>query len=172
MEGRVKTSIYLPDDLAERVRALGIPVSEVAQAALRKAVADAEALAAARAQAEISAGIEKAVSRMQQILAEEERKREAVRADGRAVGIRWATEFATPRELREMTSLFPPSRLPSTHSLFKLRGEEPDIRSQVKGSSTVIFVGAERSPWWAGFHQGAVLVWEAVKPLIEQEMQE
>src|SRR5260370_2000175 len=37
-----KTSIYLPDDLAEQVRARGIPVSEVAQAALRQAVKEAE----------------------------------------------------------------------------------------------------------------------------------
>ena len=34
----MKTSIYLPDDLAGQVRAHGISISEVTQAALRRAV--------------------------------------------------------------------------------------------------------------------------------------
>src|SRR5260370_39878817 len=40
MKGRhmPKTSIYVPDDLAELVRHYGLSVSEVAQAALREAV--------------------------------------------------------------------------------------------------------------------------------------
>ena len=37
-----KTSIYLPDDLAELVRAHGIPVSEIVQRALRQAVLEAQ----------------------------------------------------------------------------------------------------------------------------------
>jgi post-segregation antitoxin (ccd killing protein) len=57
-EGRLKTSIYLSDELAEQVRAHCISISQVAQAALRQAVqaaavrdeviTDIEALVAAR----------------------------------------------------------------------------------------------------------------------------
>jgi hypothetical protein len=38
----VKTSFYVPDDLAARARRHGISVSEVARLALQKAVRDAE----------------------------------------------------------------------------------------------------------------------------------
>jgi post-segregation antitoxin (ccd killing protein) len=63
----LKTSIYLPDDLAEQVRAHGIPMSEVVQAALRQAVAEAEAIAQAKAQ--VMPDIEVAVVRLQGLLA-------------------------------------------------------------------------------------------------------
>src|SRR5258706_455327 len=52
-----KTSVYLPDELAEQARAYGVPVSEVAQAAVRQAVRAAQIEESVMT--EISAGAER-----------------------------------------------------------------------------------------------------------------
>jgi post-segregation antitoxin (ccd killing protein) len=164
----MKTSIYLPDDLAEQVRAFRIPMSEVAQAALRQAVADAEALAQAKAQ--IGPDVQAAVTRLSGILADEERTREEVRATGRTVGVLWARDYATPHELKEMAGSYPPTRVRRLHSLFRLCEDEPELTQPITRGKHLAYVNVS-SPWWAGFCQGAVAVWEAVRPILEHQMQ-
>ncbi len=163
----MKTSVYLPDDLAARVRALGIPMSEVVQAALRQAVADAEAIEQAKAQ--IMPDIEVAVTRLRGILAEEERARQAERAKGRDVGVVWARDYATPRELKEMTSSFPPPKANESHSLSRFCDEHPELTEPAKRIGATVRLDIARSPWWAGFRHGAAEVWEAVQPILERE---
>jgi hypothetical protein len=165
----LKTSVYLPDDLAEQVRAFRIPMSEVVQAALRQAVADAEAMELAKAK--IGPEIEPAVVRLRGILAEEERARDAERAEGRDVGIIWARDYATPMELRVFTSSLPPPFVSGSHSLCRLRVDQPELSARLGHSRTSIQIDVQGRPWWKGFQQGAAMVWEAVQPILEREKQ-
>jgi len=167
MEVQVKTSIYLPDELARQVRVFKIPMSEVAQAALRQAVADAEAVAQARAQ--IGPEIEVAVSRLRGLLADEERAREAERNTGRAVGIAWARDYATPQELREFASSSPPSRVFASHSLHRFCADLPELTRGVERYSSHLVIDVAHKPWWAGFRQGAAMIWEAVQPILDRQ---
>jgi post-segregation antitoxin (ccd killing protein) len=162
----VKTSIYLPDDLAEQVRAFKIAMSEVAQAALRQAVADAEAMAEAKAQ--LGPDVEVAVARMRGILADEERAREAERSSGRNVGIRWARDYASPRELAEFASSSPPGRVFASHSLHRFCADQPELTRSVERYSSHLVIDITHKPWWAGFHQGAATVWEALRPILDR----
>lgn len=166
MEVALKTSIYLPDDLAEQVRAFGIPMSEVVQAALRQAVADAEAMELAKAK--VGPEIEPAVARLRGILAEEERAWEAERVEGREIGVIWARDYATPKELREVASSRPPGNVFASHSLHRLRDDRPELAHRVGNSRRLIQVDVTGRPWWAGFQQGAAMVWEAVQPILER----
>jgi hypothetical protein len=164
----VKTSIYLPDDLAEQVKAHGISMSEVVQAALRQAVADADSMA--QAQASIRPDVEVAVHRMRQILAEEERQREEVRSAGRPAGIKWARDYATPRELKEFVSRPVPMGVTKSHSLIRFFDDQPQWANSVKRGAARIYVDYSH-PWWAGFEQGATMVWDAVQPILERDTQ-
>ena len=81
-----KTSIYLPGDLAEQVRAHGIPVSEVAQAALRQAVRDAQI------KENLMTDVQAVAERMRGLQrdADEQVRQQAEHV--RSLGVKWAQE--------------------------------------------------------------------------------
>ena len=88
-----KTSIYLPDDLAEQVRAHGIPVSEVAQVALRKAVKDAEI------KENVMTDIKAVAERLRAERGEFSEADRARAAKARAYGDKWARTTASADDL-------------------------------------------------------------------------
>lgn len=163
----MKTSIYLPDELARQVRAHKIPMSEIVQAALRQAVADAEA--AAQAKAQVGPDAEVAVTRLRGLMAEEERARQAERDTGKRAGIAWARDYATPRELREFAGSSPPGRVFASHSLHRFCGDQPELARGVERYSSHLVIDIAHKPWWAGFRQGTALMWEAVQPILDHE---
>lgn len=144
-----KTSIYLPDDLAEQVRAHGIPVSEVAQAALRQAVKDAEI------KESVMTDIQAVADRMKGILAADEAAAQAAAAQVRERGVRWAREHATAAELEYLVTY---------------DGRAADFQAP----KTMILTWREnakipfdpRHAHWAEFRAGAREIWEEVKPLL------
>jgi post-segregation antitoxin (ccd killing protein) len=140
-----KTSIYLPDDLAEQVRAYGIPVSEVAQTALRQAVKDAEI------KGSIMTNIQAVADRMKGIIAAET---ETKGAEIRKLGTKWARESATAGELEYL----------ATYD--KADGFNAPI-SLVMYLDTGAPFGPSR-PYWAEFQNGAREVWGAVQPLLTE----
>jgi post-segregation antitoxin (ccd killing protein) len=93
-----KTSIYLPDDLAEQVRAHGIPVSEVAQDALRRAVREAEIKENAMTD------IQAVADRMKGISAERAKTEQTKAERIRGYGIEWAREDADAAELEYLAT--------------------------------------------------------------------
>jgi hypothetical protein len=94
-----------------------------------------------------------------------------VRDSGRDVGVIWARDYATPRELKDLTTGFPPNKLTAPHSVFRLFDEHPEqAESNFYGGKVVRF-DVDRQPWWAGFRVGATEVWEAVQAILKADMQ-
>src|SRR5262245_26746341 len=146
--GAVKTSIYLPEDLAEEVKRYGISVSAVTQEALRKEVAKMQAKEA------ITSDLEKVAARLR---ATQEEEDQGELAEGRDDGRTWARLYATKRELTEIVGDFVPGDggdFGSDHSLAHFMG--------VKDGQNVISVRHQDDPYWRGFVAGATEVWEAV----------
>lgn len=162
-----KTSIYLPDDLAEQVRAHGIPVSEVAQAALRQAIRAAET------KENVMTDIHAVADRLNAGLAVRAEAGQARAAKAHAYGMRWARTAADARELEYVATY---------------DGNPVEFRTPV---SLVIFVSSENerahraaggiglpgpsgvptepdTPYWPDLQAGAREVWEAVKPLLTE----
>jgi post-segregation antitoxin (ccd killing protein) len=150
-----KTSIYLPDDLAEQVRAYGISISEAAQAALRQAVKTAQLRE----------------NSMTDIQAVAERLRETRRQDAaherelddkaRAFGVEWASQSATAAELEYVTTYDGPDEDYSTPMSLIKHGVGPGV--MVWSEARPARPGDTR---WAQFRAGAREVWEGVKPLL------
>ena len=149
-----KTSVYLPDDLAEDARAYGIAVSEVAQRAVRQAVraaqikgsamTDISAVARRLNETRITAGEER--------LARGDRTYEA--------GVQWARRTATAAELEYVAAYDGPAdeyRTPSTICNLVTSTGVSAWWSEPTGPSS------ER---WEFFQAGACEVWEAVQPLL------
>jgi hypothetical protein len=140
----VKTSIYLPDDLAEQVRRYEISISEVAQAALRQAVETARLRE--KAMKDLDAVVEriKGESRKVQRLAHER---------SRAEGVTWARKFATGEEL---SAIGDGAGLDET---------SPTLRafySAYLGENVISLDIDEDEPEWQAFIEGAREVWEAI----------
>jgi hypothetical protein len=143
-----KTSIYLPDDLAEQVRAHGIPVSEVAQAALRQAVRAAEIKENAMTD------IQAVADRLKGIIAEQAKVEQDKAERIRGHGTEWAREDADARELEYVATYDGPAAdflLPTSMVFFTPGKEVP---------------GGPDRPYWSDFQAGAREVWEAVRPLL------
>ncbi len=143
----MKTSIYLPDDLAEQVRAHGISISEVAQAALRRAIRTA------RAREQIVTDIERVAERLRGTVVTAERER---MQEGRAYGAMWARDFATARELEDLTT-------------GKIDPVDLDLSSfyrSVDAPKTAPFANPDSDPFYDGFMAAAGEVWEAVMNLL------
>jgi post-segregation antitoxin (ccd killing protein) len=142
-----KTSIYLPDDLAEQVRAHGIPVSEVAQAALRKAVREAELkenlVTDIQAVAERMRGLQRA--------ADEEAQAETERVH--SLGVKWAREEASAEALQYVAEW----------DRARYSGIFRPMATMTFGSG---YPDSPRDPMWDYFQAGAREVWEVVKPLL------
>jgi hypothetical protein len=151
-----KTSIYLSDDLAEQVRSYSIPVSEVAQDALRQAVKNAQLK-------------ENAMTDMQAVaerLRETQRTATMRQADAqeiaRALGAEWARREATASELEYVATYSGKDadyRTP-TSLLFPASGQPR--------SATGTEPSRPGDALWAQFQAGARDVWEAVQHLIVQ----
>lgn len=144
-----KTSIYLPDDLAEQVRAHGIPVSEVAQAALRQAVRAAEIKENAMTD------IQAVADRMKGIIAAGAQADQAEAAEVRARAVEWARERATAAELEYVVTYDGPAD--------DFRTPETMVLTWTERAKIPFGPGGEH---WAEFQDGAREVWEAVKPLL------
>ena len=151
----MKTSIYLPDDLAGQVRAYGISISEVTQAALRKAVR------VAVIQESVMTDIHRVARRLRGTV---DQAVVGSRDRGRRDGIRWAREYATAGELEQLAGLdgsvlavgFP-------HTLVSF------VNATEDGFHQVVKIDTEE-PYWDGFQAGAEDVWDAVEPLLHRPM--
>ncbi len=164
-----KTSIYLPDDLAEQVRAHGIPVSEVAQAALRRAVRDAEI------KENVMTDIQAVADRLNAARvadAETDRVRAAREsAKARAYGAKWARTVADAADLEYVAVFYGPADLFRTPvSLVAFVSGENEREHRAAGGTGL--PGASSVPldpdarYWDDLQAGACEVWEAVKPLL------
>jgi hypothetical protein len=146
----MKTSVYVPDDLAKQVRAHGISISEVTHAALRQAVE------AASLRDRVMTDINAVAERLRSTIAEEDRRKYE---EGRADGIEWAREYATANELEHMAS-------------YDFTGGDFEDHSVVdfmstKESFTVTSVRPDiDDEYWTGFIAGAQQVWDAVWRLL------
>jgi hypothetical protein len=152
----VKTSIYLPDDLAGQVRAHGISISQVAQAALRRAVR--VAVIRESVVADIQAVAERPRGTVEQAVLDS-------RDRGRRDGIRWAKEHATAGELAQLAGLDGSVlAVGRPHSLVSF------ISTAGDGFYQVVKIDTE-DPYWDGFRAGAGDVWDAVEPLLHRPVQ-
>ncbi len=152
-----KTSVYLPDELAEQARAYGIGVSEVAQAAVRQAVR------AAQIRASVMTDISAVAERLQ---ATRIADAEAVRAKSvkvRQHGVEWARRLATAAELEYVaTYTGPADRYVTPSSLvFYASGE----RHRANASSGIVPCRPVEQ-YWPDFLLGVREVWDAVQPLL------
>ena len=166
-----KTSLYLPDDLAEQVRAHGISISEVAQAALRKAVQDAQIKE--NVMTDIQAVAERLRANRGEIT-EADRLR-AARA--RAYGDKWARTAASADDLGYV-ALYNDDpvdfRTPVSLAVFVSAENEREYRAAggigLPGPS-----GVPTKPgdgYWADFQTAARNVWNAVLPLLSEQAEQ
>jgi post-segregation antitoxin (ccd killing protein) len=142
-----KTSVYLPDELAEQAKAYGIPVSEVVQAAVRQAVRAAQ--------------IEENV--MTDISAVAERRGSpAPWPKARAHGAEWARRHATATELEYMAEYGGRAeRFLVPTSLIFYESEERN-----RDGASVPCRPAD--PFWSEFRAGAREVWDTAQPLLAE----
>lgn len=146
----MKTSIYLPDELAEQLRAYDISISAVAQAALRRAVH------AAQIQQKAVIDIEAVAARLRGTVDEDRQRFE----DGHADGLSWARNLATVTELRNLAQETVGRYLElRNHTLVEF------LRAQQSMDAESVTVDLD-DPYWKGFRAAATDVWEAVHPLL------
>lgn len=160
-----KTSIYLPDDLAEQVRRYGISISEVTQPALRRAVAKAQT--------------EENLMTDNQAVADRLRATRVVDAEmdgekagrARALGVQWAREDASAADLEYLATYSAPAgKFSVPLSLVFFLSLENSRRHRAAGGEGL--PGASGMPqgprdrYWADLQTGAREVWESVKPLL------
>jgi post-segregation antitoxin (ccd killing protein) len=146
-----KTSVYLPDDLAEQARARGIPISEVAQAAVRRAVKEAQL------KEEVMTDIQAVAERLRetQRQAAERSRLEDMRVHSK--GAEWARAYAIAPDLEYVATFY---------------GQRDDFRPPSGPLALPFGPGWDGMPdgpgqdRWEQFQAGAREVWEAVKPLL------
>lgn len=148
----MKTSIYLPDDLAEQIRTHGISISEVCQPALR------EAVQAAITREKTMTDLDAVAERLRGTITDEDKQRYQEGADD---GTRWAREYATASELAHMATYDGSGGdFEEDHSLVRFVADKDGAFSYLS-----VRVDLEDS-YWTGFIAGASDVWEAVQPLL------
>lgn len=170
--GDVKTTIYVPDDLAARIQAVKdeLNVSEICQAALTQAVSAAE-------QARIG-------DRRQLIAQRLSRSRtpaETLREQGIVAGRQWAADAATLSDLKGVVN----SRDDDMTLGSRLQGIKMWASRVASSSTTVskpIGIGGailaslvavaatfsfDRPEFVTGFRDGAREVWKSVEPVLE-----
>jgi hypothetical protein len=152
-----KTSIYLPDELAERARAYGIGVSEVAQAAVR------EAVRAAQIRASVMTDISAVAERLQATRIADAQAGRTKAAKVRQHGVEWARRLATAAELEYVAAYAGPADryLTPTSLVFYASGE----RHRANTSSGVVPC-RPGDQYWPDFLEGVREVWDAVQPLL------
>jgi post-segregation antitoxin (ccd killing protein) len=148
-----KTSLYLPDDLAEQVRAHGISISEVAQAALRQAVKTAEI------KENVMTDLQAVAERLHATRAEEIEAERARKAKARAYGIQWARTAASARDLEYVVIYSDaPEDFTTPRSLVMF--------GSLENRSGVPIAPDDR--YWLDFRRGAIDIWNAVVPLLDE----
>ncbi|MEV6980949.1 type II toxin-antitoxin system CcdA family antitoxin [Sphaerisporangium sp. NPDC051017] len=150
----MKTSVYLPDALAEQVKAHGISISEVTQEALRQAVQKAELKE--KFMSDIHAVAERLRATIDADLT-------AARAKGHEHGVKWAKEYATFGELLKI-SLRVESESDEEEVWPSVETFLADMRS---GDKTFSMPRPDDdSPYWQGFFDGCAEVFLAVQDLL------
>ncbi len=142
-----KVNVYLPDDLAEQVKRLAVPVSATCQHALTQEVRRMEALRTA------TTDIEATAKRLRGTVEEQDTEH---RQDGLEAGTEWAKTYATWSELEDLVRWDGDIRLDDDHSLIGFMQHRD-------------YHGIEFSTWepyWQGFLEGAEKVRETVRPLL------
>lgn len=162
-----KTSIYLPDDLAEQVRAHGIPVSEVAQVALRKAVKDAEI------KENVMTDIKAVAERLRAERGEFSEADRARAAKARAYGDKWARTTASADDLGYVATYSdPPEDFRTPISIVAFVSSENQREHRAAGGIGIpASSGMPTGPgdrYWSDFRIGALEVWKAVVPLLTE----
>ena len=162
-----KTSLYLPDDLAEQVRAHGISISEVAQTALRQAVKNAKIKE--NVMTDIQAVAERLhATRVDDIAAEAARE-----AKARAYGASWARTTATADDLEYVvTYADDPDDFNTPLSLVSFVSDEKSREHRAAGGTGLPGPSGvplrPGDPYWQDLRAGARDVWNAVVPLLAQ----
>ncbi len=137
-----KTSIYLPDDLAEHVRTYGISISEVAQGALRQAVE------MAHLRESVMTDMQAVAERLRQTRRADAAAEQATNDKARQAGSKWARETATAAELEYVATFDGPfSGFRTPNSMI---GHAPNDKR------------------WPHFQAGAREIWEAVRPMLAE----
>ncbi|HXP19087.1 MAG TPA: hypothetical protein VN840_05505 [Streptosporangiaceae bacterium] len=151
-----KTSVYLPDELAEQARAYRIPVSEVARAAVRQAVR------AAQVRESVMTDISAVAERLRATRIAEAQAGQAKAAKVREHGVEWARRLATAAELEYVAEYAGPADryLTPTSLVFYASGE----RHRSNASAIVPCRPGDR--YWPDFLAGVREVWDAVQPLL------
>jgi post-segregation antitoxin (ccd killing protein) len=152
-----KTSVYLPDELAEQARAYGIGVSEVAQVAVRQAVR------AAQIRASVMTDISAVAERLQATRVADAQAGRAKADKVRQHGVEWARRLATAAELEYVVGYAGPvdRYLTPTSLVFYASGE----RHRASGSSGIVPCRPV-DQHWPDFLDGVREVWAAVQPLL------
>jgi post-segregation antitoxin (ccd killing protein) len=155
-----KTSVYLPNDLAEQARAYGIPISEVAQAAVRQAVR------AARIKESAMTDISAVAERLNETRMAATEERLAIGKRTYEAGVEWARQTATAAELEYVATYDGPAgeyRMPAT--IYNL------VMTTRAGSSISAWASEPTGPAsdrWEFFQAGAREVWDMVCPLLAE----
>lgn len=146
-------NISVPDELAEKVRALDLPISSVCQKALAAAVAVAE-----RDTTALNIDVGRVAARLRATV---DAADQAERDRGRYDGIAWATDHATADDLAKLADGESDGLDPHSPSLI-------EFMSASLGQNLVeVNVDAEdQEAYWDGFMAGAMQVWEAVYHLV------
>jgi len=161
-----KVNVYLPEKLAEDVRAAKVSVSPVCQRALQQEVRRVNAMK------EATSDLEKVAQRLRSTEDEEEKERFEL---GQELGREWAREYASVSELESVYTDFHHEYwaswdLGEKHSLgiFLEDSEDPDLESLGYDFRWVRERGQlEPDPLINGVIAGAAEVYEAVRPLLQ-----
>jgi post-segregation antitoxin (ccd killing protein) len=160
-----KTSLYLPDDLADQVRVHGISISEVAQAALRQAVKAAEI------KERVMTDLQAVAERLQATRAEAIEADVAKAAKARAYGAKWARTAASFAELEHVVRYTDaPEDFSTPVSLVTFIVDEHGRAHRAAGGTGL--PGPSDVPirpdgrYWPDLRAGAREVWNAVFPLL------
>lgn len=144
----MRMNISVPDDLAEQVRALDLPISGICQRAL------GEAVTAAERRAKFADDLDAVADRLRGTV---DLANHGKRVEGRRDGIIWAKEYASVRDLTRLADGESDGIHPQSPSLLAFKSAQT--------GQNVVSVDIDLDddePYWDGFMAGAMEVWEAV----------
>lgn len=150
-----KTSVYLPDELAEQARAYGIGISEVAQVAVRQAVR------AAQIRASVMTDIGAVAERLRATRIADVQAGRAKADKVRQHGVEWARRLATAAELEYVAGYAGPADRYQTPASLVFYASGERHRS---GASVVPCRPVDQ--YWPDLLTGVREVWAAVQPLL------
>jgi hypothetical protein len=150
-----KTSIYLPEDLADQVRAHGISISEVAQSALRQAIKTAQI------KENVMTDIQAVADRLREtrrLSAEQEREKDV---QIHAEGIWWASTRANAEDLEYIATFS------GTSVDYYMPGSLAAVLAASASEHRNIPLNPDQKRW-EHFQAGAREVWDAVQPMLAE----